>query len=231
MDINEQKKTKTKTKIKHPFLCGLCVVVTLLSLVSAVYGGNRTRDLTRHGLNFNELTPETAVDGVNTEGTIYAANGTYGQKYVLKDDGTVDTETSMYYYYLIPANDNYCITVYTNDVSVVDKLYSLTLATEKFSKGETDTIEEGNFFFSGRLSALSEDELSHLYSWAISSGMFGAEDAEGVRKYIIPYKIYTLDTSAGLPYLIAGSILFAVSAVLILILVKQRVAVSDLDDD
>ena len=222
---------KVKTRMKHPVLFVICILLSLISLYIASVGGQITRELTRNPVNLNELSPETAVDGLNVEGLVYAANGSYGQTYSLDDDGSVIEGAPMNYYFLIPVNDNYCISLFTNETEIVNQLYSLTAATEKFSKGETETIECPNFYFVGRLSALTQDETEHLYSWALEGKMFGAEDAAGVSKYIIPFKIYKTDTTVGLPELLGGSAAFLLFSILVLVLVKQRVSVDDDDDD
>ncbi len=220
---------KVKTRMKHPILCIICAVISVFSVILAGYGGKLTRDLTRKPLNFNELTPDNAADGINVDGLIYAANGTYGQTYNLDKDGNIRQDVEMNYYFLVPVNDNYCITFLTNDTQRISSLYELTLATEKFSKGETETIEYANFYVSGRMVSLTDDERDHLYEWAISGNMFGAADAAGVDKYVLPYKIYELNTSAGLPSLIVGSVMFVVFSFLVLVLAKQRVSEDDED--
>ncbi|MCR5166906.1 MAG: hypothetical protein K6C13_06800 [Oscillospiraceae bacterium] len=223
-------KKKSKTRIKHPILLVLSVILMLISLAVTLYGTYITRLVTDDHLALNEMTPETAYSGAMTDGLIFAANGTYGQTYQLDKNGNIIEGAPMNYYYLVPVNDNYCITIYTSDPEFVRTLEALTAATENFSTGKTETIDMQSRYFNGVLYPLTEDEISHLYSWILTNGLFNAADATEASKYIIPYKAISVDINEGLPYLIGGSIGFLVFAVLILLLVRQRVK-RDKDDD
>lgn len=223
-------KKKSKTRIKHPILLALSVILMLISLAVTLYGTYITRIVTDDHLEFNKLTPDTVYAGAMTDGLIFAANGTYGQTYQTDKNGNIIENAPMNYYYLVPVSDNYCITIYTSDPEFVRTLEALTAATENFSTGKTETIDMPSRYFNGVIYPLTEDEISHLYSWILDNGLFNAADASEASKYIIPYKAISVDINEGLPYLIGGSIGFLVFAVLILLLIRQRVK-RDKDDD
>lgn len=221
---------KAKTRMKHPVLCVLFAGVMLICLYIAVQGSKIMKSLNSDIKNFNELTPETAAEGQIVDGLIYGSVGTYGSVYKTDKDGNILEDEPYDFYYLVPVSDNYCITVYTDNTDIITHLDMLTIATDRFSTGETDSIEYENMQYGGRLQALSQDELLHMYQWILDIGLFDATNLEEAAPYIIPYKIVDYDRNAGLAQVIGGCAGFAVSAVLMLIFLKMRVSVDEDDD-
>lgn len=224
--MSESKK-KTKTRIKHPVLLVLSLLLMLGFAAAAFLGAKVTRGLTVEYSNLNELSPETAYEGQIVFGQVYASLGTYGQKYKTDENGDIISENELDHFYLVQANDNYSITIQTDNEDTVAKLNALTAASDRFAEGETDSIEYETIEYSGMLIALNEDELSHLYSWVLQQGRYGATTVEEAQQYIIPYKICDYNRNGGLPLLITGCVGFVGFAVIMLKLLKQRVEVED----
>ncbi|MGN0696389.1 MAG: DUF6709 family protein [Oscillospiraceae bacterium] len=223
-----KKKTKTKTRIKHPVLLVLSLILMVGFAAAAFVGAKVTRGLTGEYFNLNELTPETSYEGRIVFGQVYASLGTYGQRYKTDENGDIISENDLDYFYLVQANDDYSISIQTDDHDMAAKLDALTAASDRFAEGETDSIEYETIEYSGMLIALNEDELNHLYSWVLQQGRYGAETVEEASKYIIPYKICSYNRNGGLPLLIVGCVGFAGFAVAMLGLLRQRV---DIEDD
>lgn len=221
---------KAKTRMRHPVLCVLFAGVMLICLYIAVQGSKIMRSLNSDIKNFNELTPETAAAGQIVDGLIYGSVGSYGSVYKVDDDGNILEDEPYDFYYLVPVSEQYCISVFTDEPEIITHLDMLTIATDRFSSGETDSIEYDNLQYNGKLEALSEDELLHMYQWIFEIGLFEATTLEEASPYIIPYKIVDYDRNAGLAQVIGGCAGFAVSAVLMLIFLKMRVSVDEDDD-
>lgn len=224
--MSESKNTK-KTKLKHPVLLLLSVILMLAFAVLAFFGAKVTRGLTGEYSNLNELTPQTSYEGQIVYGQVYASLGTYGQRYKLDDNGDIIGEDDLDYFYLVQANDDYSISIQTDDHELAQTLDELTVASDKFAEGETDSIEYDTIEYSGMLIALNQDELDHLYSWVLEQGRYGAETVEEAAQYIIPYKICDYNRNGGLPPLIVGCVGFVGFALLMLRFLKQRVDVED----
>lgn len=223
-------KKRSKTKLKHPVLLVLAVIAALASLGFAAVGGSVSRNLTAKPDDLNALTPETAYQGEIAGGQIFGSLGTYGQLYKLDEKGDIISENDMDYYFLVPVSNDYIITVVTDDEKIISALTDLTAATDKWRNGETDSIEGEAFDHSGMLVALNEDELSHLYSWALQNMLFGAETVEEMSPYIIPYKLCSYNRSGGMPMLIGGCAGFLVFGIACLALVKNKTE-ADGDED
>lgn len=222
-------KTKTRSRLRHPILLVLAVIATLVSLGFAVVGGNVSRGLTAKPDDLNSLTPVDAYESEIVGGQIFGSLGTYGQQYKLDEKGNIISENDMDYYFLVPVNNDYTITVVTDDEKIISDLTALTAATDNWRNGETDSIEGEAFDHSGMLIALNDDELSHLYAWALQNKLFGAESVEDMSPYIIPYKLCTYDRSGGMPFLIGGCAGFLIFGIACLALVKNKVE-ADSDD-
>lgn len=222
-------KTKTKSRLRHPVLLVLAVIATLVSLGFAVVGGNVSRGLTAKPDDLNSLTPAGAYESEIVGGQIFGSLGTYGQQYKLDEKGNIISENDMDYYFLVPVNNDYTITVVTDDEKIISDLTALTAATDKWRNGETDSIEGEAFDHSGMLIALNDDELSHLYAWALQNKLFGAETVEEMSPYIIPYKLCTYNRSGGMPLLIGGCGGFLIFGIACLALVKNKTE-ADIDD-
>lgn len=222
-------KTKIKSRLRHPVLLVLAVIATLVSLGFAVVGGNVSRGLTAKPDDLNALTPETAYQSEIVGGQIFGSLGTYGQQYKLDEKGNIISENDMDYYFLVPVSNDYTVTVVTDDEKIISDLTALTAATDKWRNGETDSIEGEAFDHSGMLIALNDDELSHLYSWALQNKLFGAESVEEMSPYIIPYKLCTYNRNGGMPFLIGGCGGFLIFGIACLALVKNKVE-ADSDD-
>lgn len=207
------------------------LVLSLLLMVgfavAAFAGAQITRGLTGEYFNLNELTPGTAYEGQIVFGQVYASLGTYGQKYKLDENGDIISENDMDYFYLVQANDDYSITIQTDDRDMAATLDALTAASDRFAEGETDSIEYETIEYSGMLIPLDEDELNHLYTWVLQQGRYGATTVEEAAQYIIPYKICDYNRNGGLPLLIVGCVGFVGFAVVMLRLLKQRVEVEN----
>ncbi|MCI5751424.1 MAG: DUF6709 family protein [Oscillospiraceae bacterium] len=220
-------KKKTKTRIKHPVMLVFSLLLMIGFAVAAFVGAQVTRGLTGEYFNLNELSPETAYDGQIVYGQVYASLGTYGQKYKLDENGDIISENDMDYFYLVQANDDYSITIQTDDHDMAASLDALTAASDRFAEGETDSIEYDTIEYSGMLIPLDEDELNHLYAWVLQQGRYGATTVEEAAQYIIPYKICDYNRNGGLPLLIVGCVGFVGFAVIMLRLLKQRVEVEN----
>ncbi|MGN1416950.1 MAG: DUF6709 family protein [Oscillospiraceae bacterium] len=225
--MSESKKTKTKTKIKHPVLMVLSMIIMIGFAAAAFVGAKVTRGLTGEYYNLNELTPETSYEGQIVFGQVYASLGTYGQKYKLNENGDIISENDLEYFYLVQANDDYSITIQTDSSDIAASLDALTEASDRFAEGETDSIEYETIEYSGMLIALNEDELNHLYTWVLQQGRYGATTVEEASQFIIPYKICDYNRNGGLPLLIVGCVGFVGFAVIMLKLLKQRREVGD----
>lgn len=218
----------SKTKIKHPVVLVFSVILMLIFAAAAFVGAKVTRALTGGYSNLNELTPETVYEGQIVFGQVYASLGTYGQKYKLDENGDIIDENQLDYFYLVQANDDYSISIQTDNTDLAATLNELTAASDKFAEGETDSIEYDTIEYEGMLIALDEDELNHLYTWVLQQGRYGATNAEEAAQYIIPYKICDYNKYGGLPLLIVGCVGFVGFAVTMLKLLKQRV---DIDEE
>ncbi len=218
---------KAKTRIKHPALLVLSLLLMFVFAVVAFIGAKVTRGLTGEYSNLNELTPETSYEGQIVFGQVYASLGTYGQKYKTDENGDIISENDLDYFFLVQANDDYSITIQTDNEDTVAKLNALTVASDRFAEGVTDSIEYETIEYSGMLIALDEDELSHLYTWVLQQGRYGATTVDEAKQFIIPYKICDYNRNGGLPMLIVGCVGFVGFAVIMLKLLKQRVDVED----
>lgn len=205
----------------------ISVILMLFFAAAAFLGANVTRGLTGEYSNLNELTPQTSYEGQIVFGQIYASLGTFGQKYKLDENGDIISENDLDYFYLVQANDDYSIAVQTDDPDMARTLDELTVASDRFAEGETDSIEYDTIEYSGMLIALDQDELDHLYSCVLAQGRYGAETADEAAQYIIPYKICDYNRNGGLPLLIVGCVGFVGFAFLMLKLLKQRVDVEN----
>lgn len=215
-------KSNKKSHIKHPLLCIICAGLMLIFIYIAFTGTGIVKSVTKKPVNLNELKPDNVESGQIADGVIYASVGTYGQTYKTDSDGSIIEDANMNYYYLVAVDDTYCITLYTDDPDMVNELQILTDATDKFSANETETIEADNFRYTGMIYPLTDDEMTHLYSWVLDNGVFGAESVEDASQYIIPYKLMEYNKYEGIPYLVIGCVGFVASAVGMLIFLKQR---------
>lgn len=220
--------SKNKTKLKHPVLLVFSLLLMAGFAVVAFIGAKVTRGLTGEYSNLNELTPQTSYEGQIVFGQVYASLGSFGQRYKLDENGDIISENDVDYFYLVQANDDYSISIQTDDHDLAETLDRLTVASDNFAEGVTDSIEYDTIEYSGMLIALSEDELNHLYAWVLQQGRYGATTVDEAAQYIIPYKICTYNRNGGLPPLIVGCVGFAGFALVMLKLLKQRV---DAEDD
>lgn len=222
--------SNVKSRLKHPVLFVLFLVLCLLSLIPAALGAIASRELLSKPDDLNQLTAETAYEGQIVSGQIFGSLGSFGQMYKTDDNGNIIGENELIYYYLLPINNDYSIALATDDNELVSTLEVLTSATNMYRNGETDSIEHASFDYNGMLIALNEDELTHMYRWILQTGTFGASTVEEASANIIPYKIMSFNKNGGLPLMISGCVAFVVFAVLMLRFLKMRVLVDENGD-
>lgn len=218
---------KTKLKLKHPVLLVLSLIACLVSLGFAVVGGSVSRGLTAEPDDLNSLTPDSVYEGDIVAGQIFGSLGSFGIQYKLDENGNIISENEFDAYFLVPVNNDYSIVIVTDDIGIMTSLEALTQATNKYRDGETDSIEGDAFDHSGMLVSLTEDELSHLYVWALQNTLFGAETADEVAANIIPYKICAFNRNGGLPFLMGGCAGFLIFGISCLALVRNKVEVDE----
>lgn len=222
-----------KSKMKHPALFVICFILCLLSLVPAVAGSIASKSLFATPEDLNSVTPENAYEGKIVSGEIYASYGTFGQLYKTDENGNIISEDDMIYYYLFPSNlteENYAITLATDDTETISNMNMLSTATYNFLTGQTDTIENESVEFTGMLIAMNDDELEHLYSWIINSDIFTATTAEEAAEGVLPYKVTSYNRAGAMPLVIGGCVGFVVFAILSACLMKNRINVNEHGD-
>ncbi len=221
---------KKKTRLKHPVMLVLSIILMLGFLVAAAIGARDTRNLTVAPDNFNELTPQTSYEGQIVSGQLFASLGSFGFIYKTDENGNIISENDRQYYYLIAANNDYSMALVTDNADFAAQMDALTAATDEYRNGITETVEYDSIDYGGMLIAMTDDELMHMYSWVLDNGFFGAETAEEASAYIIPYKISDFDRGGALPMLITGCAGFAGFSAAVIVLARQRVPVQDEED-
>ncbi len=222
--------SNVKSRLRHPVLFVLFLVLCLLSIIPAAIGASTSRGLLAKPDDLNQLTAETAYEGQIVSGQIFGSLGSFGQVYKTDDNGNIIGEDELIFYYLLPINNDYSIAIATDDKELVSTLDVLTAATTMYRNGETDSIEHASFDYSGMLIALNDDELTHMYTWILQTGTFGASTVEEASANIIPYKIMSFNKNGGLPLMIFGCAAFVVFAVFMLRFLKMRVLVDENGD-
>ncbi len=222
--------SNVKSKLRHPVLFVLFLILCLLSIIPAALGAIGSRALYSKPYDLNQLTPETAYEGQIVSGQIFGSLGSFGQVYKTDDNGNIISEDELTYYYLLPISNDYSVALATDDKELISTLEVLTSATNMYRNGETETIEYASFDYNGMLIALNSDEMTHMYSWILQTGTFGATTAEEAAANVIPYKLMSFNKNGGLPLMIGGCVAFVVFAVLMLRFLKMRVLVDENGD-